>query len=87
LIETGAIGCAFDLRAKNASRSCMRILRGAVLEFLAERQIAATTAKKHSTRKNLDSGMARFRFTGSRQNLRTNEQFSRPQKVGVSSGG
>jgi hypothetical protein len=47
LIESGEL-VAFDLRAKSASRSTMRVPRDSIVEFLQKRQvIAATTGKKH----------------------------------------
>jgi hypothetical protein len=50
LIEQGEL-VAFDLRGKNSSRSCVRVPRNSLVEFLAKRQILAAAGKKHA-RKN-----------------------------------
>jgi len=50
LIEQGELA-AFDLRGKASSRSCVRVPRNSLVEFLAKRQIVAAASKRHS-RKN-----------------------------------
>jgi len=49
LIESGEI-LAFDLRGKSSSRSCIRVPRDALIDFLQRRQIAAAVRKQ--SRKN-----------------------------------
>lgn len=39
LIETGELRCAVDLRSSQSSRSCIRVSRVAILEFLEAREI------------------------------------------------
>ena len=45
LIEEGAFSLAYDLRSPGASRSCLRVPRQAVLEFLENGQISTSTKK------------------------------------------
>jgi len=46
LIEQGEL-VAFDLRGKASSRSCVRVPRTSLVEFLARRQIVAAATKRH----------------------------------------
>jgi hypothetical protein len=46
LVESGEIKPAFDFRGKASSRSCMRIPREALMEFLESRKIIAVAPVK-----------------------------------------
>jgi Helix-turn-helix domain len=45
LIESGEIKVAIDLRGKTSSRSCIRVPRNSLIEFLQSRKVIASACK------------------------------------------